>query len=315
MSPVAGRRLSTQFLREHIRPRIDRDLARYIIRDEYVVAAVRQHWASQAAPVGALAAALVLATTLDVSAPPTPGGQLLANLGWLALAASGAWCAWRLVNWRHDWFVATDKRFLLFEGFFWRRVSMMPLEKVTDLTFDRSPLGRVLGYGAFRLESAGQDQALSRLDFLPHAETLYRDICTVMFGDPDPNGIADRWPGDDDSGWGDRTWDDGPRGPRGHGSTAPDDPSEDRGADGQGPHRLARGGADPRPATAPGSRQRARPAEQIYSSAESARERRLADTGELPVIVPAPMPRPRGRRWSPRPQGGPPLYVPEDWTR
>ena len=34
---------------------------------------------------------------------------------------------------------------------------MMPLAKVTDMSFQRSPIGRILGYGEFILESAGQD--------------------------------------------------------------------------------------------------------------------------------------------------------------
>ena len=46
--------------------------------------------------------------------------------------------------------MATDKRFLLFFGFIRRKVAMMPLLKVTDMTYDRSLLGRIVGYGTFR---------------------------------------------------------------------------------------------------------------------------------------------------------------------
>ena len=59
---------------------------------------------------------------------------------------------------------------------------MMPLLKVTDMTYDRSLLGRVVGYGKFMLESAGQDQALSTIDHVPDADTHYRAICTQLFG-------------------------------------------------------------------------------------------------------------------------------------
>ena len=47
--------------------------------------------------------------------------------------AAGLWLLWRVLNWRRDWFVATDKRFLLFYGFIRRKVAMMPLLKVTDV--------------------------------------------------------------------------------------------------------------------------------------------------------------------------------------
>jgi hypothetical protein len=46
---------------------------------------------------------------------------------------------------------------------------MMQLTKVTDMTFQRSPIGRLLGFGEFILESAGQDQALTNLGYLPYA--------------------------------------------------------------------------------------------------------------------------------------------------
>ena len=72
----------------------------------------------------------------------SPGGQLLHNASLLLWWAAACWLLWRVLNWRRDWFVATDKRFLLFYGFIRRRVAMMPLLKVTDMTYDRSILGR-----------------------------------------------------------------------------------------------------------------------------------------------------------------------------
>ena len=40
---------------------------------------------------------------------------------------------------------------------------MMPLNKVTDMSFQRSFPGRLMGYGEFIVESAGQNQALDRV--------------------------------------------------------------------------------------------------------------------------------------------------------
>jgi hypothetical protein len=58
---------------------------------------------------------------------------------------------------------------------------MMPLVKVTDMSFQRSTLGRLLGYGEFILESAGQDQALRVVDHLPYPEQLYLEVCGLIF--------------------------------------------------------------------------------------------------------------------------------------
>ena len=53
------------------------------------------------------------------------------------------------------------------------------------MTFERSFLGRLLGYGTFILESAGQDQALSRVDHIPYPEQLYLEVCALIFPQKD----------------------------------------------------------------------------------------------------------------------------------
>ena len=70
---------------------------------------------------------------------------------------------------------------LLATGVVTRKVAMMPLVKVTDMSFQRSSLGRLLGYGEFILESAGQDQALRVVDHLPYPEQLYLEVCGLIF--------------------------------------------------------------------------------------------------------------------------------------
>src|SRR5665811_1723416 len=69
--------------------------------------------------------------------------------------------------------IGTSRRMRLATGVITRKVAMMPLVKVTDMSFQRSSLGRLLGYGEFILESAGQDQALRVVDHLPYPEQLY----------------------------------------------------------------------------------------------------------------------------------------------
>jgi hypothetical protein len=79
--------------------------------------------------------------------------------------------------------VVTSQRMLLAQGVITRKVNMMPLTKVTDMSFERSTLGRILGYGRFNLESAGQDQALKIVDYLPYPEQLYLEVCGLIFKD------------------------------------------------------------------------------------------------------------------------------------
>jgi hypothetical protein len=45
------------------------------------------------------------------------------------------------------------------------------------MSFQRSALGRLLGYGEFIVESAGEEQALRTIDFLPYPDQLYLEVC------------------------------------------------------------------------------------------------------------------------------------------
>jgi membrane protein YdbS with pleckstrin-like domain len=91
-----------------------------------------------------------------------------------------------IYNWLEDYFVVTPSRLLVAKGVVRTSVNMMPLTKVTDMRFQRSALGRVLGYGTFIVESAGQDQALRQVDMLPYPEQLYLEVCGLIFKDPGP---------------------------------------------------------------------------------------------------------------------------------
>jgi hypothetical protein len=90
--------------------------------------------------------------------------------------------AWIMSDWYVERFIVTDKRVLLITGIASRKVAIMPLVKVTDLTYNRSATGLMFGYGEFVVESAGQDQALSRVNYIPQPEKLYIQMSELLFG-------------------------------------------------------------------------------------------------------------------------------------
>ena len=166
------------------------ELDRYLLDGERLVTAVHQHWGKVAEPVGSAVVGCVFAFWVDARIDPALG--FLSTAVWWAWFAVVARMAYKLAEWRHDWFVATDKRLLLFYGFITRKVSMMPLMKVTDMSYERSVPGRILGYGRFVMESAGQDQALREVNWVPQPDGHYRAICAEIFG------VADHARLDDD---------------------------------------------------------------------------------------------------------------------
>ena len=183
------------------RPRYDEDLdplaistrirSRYLIPGERVVVSTRRHWWRLAGPV-ALSAVLLVAMVAGVLSPAW--GEAAQVLVWAWFASLG-YLLWRWLEWRTEWFIATDRRLLKTYGLITRRVAMMPLAKVTDMSYDRSLLGRMLGYGEFVMESAGQDQALSKMDLMPDPERKYRAMCETIFDGSvsDPTEDGEHW--------------------------------------------------------------------------------------------------------------------------
>jgi membrane protein YdbS with pleckstrin-like domain len=108
------------------------------------------------------------------------GGGLttIAVLIWLAVMG---WVAWRIADWFYDRFILTNKRVMVVKGIITRRVAMMPLGRVTDMKYEQSPLGRTLNYGTFVLESAGQEQALREIKYLPNPNELYLRVVEEMY--------------------------------------------------------------------------------------------------------------------------------------
>jgi membrane protein YdbS with pleckstrin-like domain len=154
---------------------------RYLLPREVQVATVRKH---PAVLIGPSAAALAGLLVLGVLATTVLRGDTTVLLVLLALEVILVLrLIWKAINWAVDYFVVTSQRLLLTTGVFTRSVNMMPLTKVTDMSFNRSFSGRLLGFGTFVVESAGQDQALRNIDHVPYPEQLYLLICGMIFPD------------------------------------------------------------------------------------------------------------------------------------
>jgi hypothetical protein len=141
---------------------------------------VRKHPAMLMVPVVVVLGGLIVAAILSNTVASRAGTGLTTSIWWLWLALLG-WFVWRVAQWSVDYFVITNQRMLLTTGLITRKVAMMPLSKVTDMSFERSLTGRLVGYGQFVLESAGQDQAFRTVTFLPYPEQLYLEVCEMIF--------------------------------------------------------------------------------------------------------------------------------------
>jgi uncharacterized membrane protein YdbT with pleckstrin-like domain len=149
---------------------------RYLLPHENQVITVRRHPAVLMQPVALVVGGLIAAGLLSNTV--ARGAFSWIWWAWLLLLA---WFVWKVAEWSVDYFVITNQRMILTTGLITRKVAMMPLAKVTDMSFQRSIAGRMLGYGEFVLESAGQEQALRTVEYLPYPEQLYLEVCEMIF--------------------------------------------------------------------------------------------------------------------------------------
>ncbi|MEV0586573.1 PH domain-containing protein [Nonomuraea sp. NPDC050310] len=153
---------------------------RYLLPHEQPHIMVRRHPAVLLRPVAEVFGGLIIAGLLSRFFGEGNSSTALVVVWWLWLLLLIRF-VWKVAEWSVDYFVVTTKRILQTTGLITRKVAMMPLGKVTDMSFQRSLMGRLLGYGEFILESAGQDQALSRVGYIPYPETLYLEVCSMLF--------------------------------------------------------------------------------------------------------------------------------------
>jgi uncharacterized membrane protein YdbT with pleckstrin-like domain len=152
---------------------------RYLLPHEHQVISVHQHPAVLFRPVLEVLVGLAIAAWITTSL--VHGNNTAILIVWLLWLLLVLRLLWKVFEWWENYFVITSQRMLLSQGFITRKVNMMPLTKVTDMSFQRSAMGQLLGYGEFIVESAGQDQALRNVDHLPYPEQLYLEVCGLIF--------------------------------------------------------------------------------------------------------------------------------------
>jgi uncharacterized membrane protein YdbT with pleckstrin-like domain len=162
-------------------------VSRYLLPHERSCITVRIHPAELAGPLILVSGGLVAAGELTRR-------SVRPKIVWGAYLCVLLYFLQRVAARQATYFTVTDNRMILVSGFVVRKVAMMPLARVTDMSFRRSALGRLLGYGEFIIESAGQEQALRAINFLPYPEQLYLQVCGLVF----PGAVAETQQDEDD---------------------------------------------------------------------------------------------------------------------
>ncbi len=152
---------------------------RYLLPHEIQVTSTRQHPALLIGPSVLALSGLLAAVVLSATVLHGKTELILAVWAtWLILLLR---VIWKAVNWMVDFLVVTSDRILMTSGALSRKVAIIPLSTVNDLSFQRSFGGRLFGYGEFLVTSQAPNQIVQKIEYLPYPEELYLRIIHVLF--------------------------------------------------------------------------------------------------------------------------------------
>lgn len=144
--------------------------------DERVELDSRRHASVLMRPLVLAIVAVVAALVVGMIVTPRDGRDLVDGVLGVGACFFILRFLWRVWEWRVQKTVVTNRRLFQISGVLTRKVSSMPLARMTDLTYRRPLPGRLLGYGEILVASAGAEQGLARLDHLPRPDEFYRTI-------------------------------------------------------------------------------------------------------------------------------------------
>jgi hypothetical protein len=161
-------RTARAWLRETYTPA---DARTYLGDGERVRIRTHQHWLVPLRSVLQSMAMVPVAILLGFVTPSVWWWQV--GLALSAVAHQG-YLFYRFLAWRTEQIIVTDQRIVRTSGVFTTTVDAVNLDQITDSTYHRSLFGHVFDFGTVRVGSAGQNQALERIDFVPDPGAIYR---------------------------------------------------------------------------------------------------------------------------------------------
>jgi uncharacterized membrane protein YdbT with pleckstrin-like domain len=168
---------------------------------EESVAILHPHWKTLVVPV---ALAFVVVAVLLVGEVLIPAGKS-AGIERLVLAVVAIsllmwWLMYPILAWRTTVYELTTRRIRLRDGVLIRNGRDIPLSRITDVSFRKGVLDRLLGCGTLVVESAGE-HGETALTEIPHVEQVSALLFQLVEderrrdarpGPPDEGGFAGR---------------------------------------------------------------------------------------------------------------------------
>ncbi|HVT71444.1 MAG TPA: PH domain-containing protein [Trebonia sp.] len=164
---------------------------------EQPVAILHPHWKVLVRPVflTLLVVAGLVAGEVLIPAGSAARAERLVLAG-VAVVLLLWWLAYPLLRWRTTVYELTTKRMRLRDGILTRRGRDIPLSRITDVSFRKGLLDRILGCGTLVVESAGEhgELALTEIPDVERVSSLLFQLVEEERQGPGPAPDQGGWP-------------------------------------------------------------------------------------------------------------------------
>lgn len=152
---------------------------RHLTEDEHVVVSTRTHVKAMLLPAALLILVAAVAGFL-ASMPNGPERPLLqVVIGLVALALALWWVGRPFLRWMTTTYTVTNRRLITRTGVLSRRGRDIPLNRVTDVAYERGVWDRLLGCGTLVISDASEEGRV-RLHDIPHVERVHLRMSELL---------------------------------------------------------------------------------------------------------------------------------------
>jgi uncharacterized membrane protein YdbT with pleckstrin-like domain len=158
--------------------------AKLLSADEHVVIHTRTHVKAMILPALAF---VLIAAAVGVGAALIP--REARPIGQFAIALLGlALAIWLVLlpflRWRTTTYTITNRRLITRSGILNKVGKDLPLNRINEVSYERSLLDRILGCGSLNVQTAAEDGMVVLRD-VPDVEHVSREITHLLFGPQD----------------------------------------------------------------------------------------------------------------------------------
>jgi uncharacterized membrane protein YdbT with pleckstrin-like domain len=151
-----------------------------LAEDERSVLRLHPHWKTLLKPFFLLAVVIAAAIAALLLLPAGGGAPIARDaVGVLVLVAVIAWGAVPLLRWKTTTYELTTRRLRLRRGILTRTGRDFPLVRISDVSFSRGLIDRLLGCGRLVVESAGEHGQLV-LSEIPQVERVQATLFQLV---------------------------------------------------------------------------------------------------------------------------------------